>query len=137
MGRVLPCTQPIHMPTITACVTLIQGILCLVEAFIITWMLHQILMYSEKVMLAVGLNNDTSIEPRFPYILPSYERWTNLPINEVHISQQNGRYIFPCQYIHVYLVCIETDCNPNFYTLCQHSSTPPATIDSLLYFLFN
>ena len=70
-------------------------------------MLHQIFMYSDKVKLAAGQNNDTPHPPPLPHHLPSY--WINEQTNkEVHISNLNRRQIFPCQYIHV------------IYIHCQH-----------------
>ena len=57
------------------------------NGFIITWILHQIIMYSSKVKLVPSKNNDPPI--RFP---PT--GWTNWPIN--------WRQFIPCHNIHVY-----------------------------------
>ena len=36
---------------------------CAINGFISTWMLHQILMFSTKVKIAAGQNNDTPYLP--------------------------------------------------------------------------
>ena len=55
-----------------------------INRYIITWMLHQIFTYSDKVMLAAGLNNNSTPPPL--YTIPSpLTVWTNWPINDFQI----------------------------------------------------
>ena len=65
-------------------------------------MLHQIFMYSDKVMLAAGQNiNNNLCQITYP---PT--EWTNWPINDIHVSKLN----FPLSiysrisYIHLYWI---------------------------------
>ena len=72
--------------------------------YIISWMLHQIFMYSNKVIprRPRWLKNDTSFSIHPLYSIPSPHTWW--PINEVHFSNLNWRHIFFCQYIHVFYI---------------------------------
>ena len=74
--------------------------------YIITWMLHQISMYSQLAKMTIP-----SIHPLYPIPSPS-TGWTNWPINKVHIIKLNWRQIWSCQYIlypFMHLVC---QCRP-------------------------
>ena len=56
-------------------------------------------MYSNKVMLAAGLTNDTHNQPTLPHPIPYY-RINELTINEVHFS--NLIFIYPISISMVY-----------------------------------
>ena len=74
--------------------------ICKRNGYTSTWMLHQIFIFSNKVKLAAGLDNDFSRPTSLPYPLSSY--WMNEPINEFHACFLNWRQFFPCHNIHVY-----------------------------------
>ena len=74
--------------------------LCHTNGYIITWKLHQIFMFSNKVILAAVYNYDTPNSHPLPNSLLSY--WRNWPIYEFHVSNMNWRQISPWQYIYIH-----------------------------------
>ena len=71
------------------------------NGYIITWMLHQIIMISD-----VKLKAGSSIPFTSSHHLPYY--WTtNWQINYVHVSNLNWRKFLPCHNIHVLFYPLE------------------------------
>ncbi len=80
--------------------------------YINTWMLH--FMHSNNLILQASWNIDANYPPPLPHYLPSY--WmNNLPRNEAHIYNINGRQIFTCQYIHVFYIHYNNVLHNNAY----------------------
>ena len=54
------------------------------NGFIITWILNQIIMYSDKVKLVAGLKNDPLNQPPLPHSF--FSDWMNeLTKNDAHV----------------------------------------------------
>ena len=70
------------------------------NGFIITWILNQIIIYSNEVKLAAGQNNVP-----LTYLLPFY-LINDMINNDVHVSKLTWRQFFSCHNIHVYSISI-------------------------------
>ena len=66
---------------------------CCINRCIITWMLHQIFKYSNKVIVAASKIRIPSYSP-FTILFPP-TGWTNFLINKVHVSNLNFNKFFP------------------------------------------
>ena len=80
----------------------VENLYLLNNGCIITWIIHQILKFSNKLKIAAGLK---------PYPLPSIypsplTGWMNWLIREFYVSNLNWLKNFPCHNIHVYSISI-------------------------------
>ena len=101
--------------------------------FIITWSLHQIIMYSNKVKLKAGENNDPSHPLLFVASPPPPIGWTNWPISDVQVSNLNWRQFFSCHNIHVYIISIIIILYLGKQPLIQHQD--PSYIHTKIIFI--
>ena len=72
-------------------------LVCQGNRYIITWMLHNIFMYSDKEIPAAGKNNETPNSPLCPHPLSCH--YMKFILAKLTTN-------FPCQYIHVYHISI-------------------------------